>query len=151
MRYYLKCPRARNSGSTGSYIFPLQRMVGHWRSYRVWTLTWMILPIQWLRDPPKYFSIEFNYSPIRGVDMNSSFSYDVSTGKGDFWKLTSYFVFVNQYYWMMFLMIWSEGSIMMTWSIWMMLMLRGFIFSPSWKVYSNRVSYYLISISNKIL
>ena len=29
--------------------------------------------------------------------MKSVFSNDVSTGKGDFWSFTSYFVFVAQY------------------------------------------------------
>ena len=80
------------------------------------------------------FLIFFRSSPMRGVAMKSVFSKDVFTGHCDFWNLTSSFVFVPQYSWMIFSMMWSVLSILMPYLHWIMSMLRSFSFYTSWNV-----------------
>ena len=111
----------------------------------------MIPPTHWFRNPPWYFSICYNSSPIRVMAMNSSFLNYMSTGKVGFWYYTSSFVFFSQYYWMMFLMIWSFCSILIPCSLWVVLVLRSFSFFLYCKVCSNRVSKYFIILSKKII
>ena len=89
-------------------------------------------PSGWLI--PMIFSICFNFSPISGVAMNSSFSNHVSTGKGFLWKFTFSFVFPPQYFFMICLMIWYVWSILIPCSLYIMVILRIFGVGPSWKI-----------------
>ena len=76
----------------------------------------------------------FIYSPITGVAMKSVYSKYASTWNGDCWNFTSSFVFVTQYSWMIFFMMWSVCSILIPYLILIMLMLMSFICGPSWKL-----------------
>ena len=97
-------------------------------------------PYQCLSDIPCGLYICFGSYPMRGVSTKSIFSNDVSTGKGDFWDSTSSFVFVPQYSWIYFFIMWSVWSIMIPYLLWIMLILSSFILGPSWNLYSKRVS-----------
>ena len=48
----------------------------------------------------------FSSYPMIGVATNSVFPNEVSIGNGDLWNLTSSFVFVPQYSWMIFFTMW---------------------------------------------
>ena len=145
MKYHIPCLRARNTGSSGSFIYPLNHMVGYWRPECVRTVLYMRPPTHLLRDPPYQFSIIFFYSLIWGLAMKSYVSNDVSIGKCYFWNFTSYFVFVLRYSWMMFLSIQSFWSMQMLYLLWMVLILSSFNPPPhsgsfSWIEYQVLVS-----------
>ena len=95
-----------------------------------------------IEEPYMWVSICFRYHPIRYVAMKSVFSKDVSTGKCYFWNFTSSFVFFTQYYWIMFLMIWYIWSILIPYSLWIMLILRRLFFGR----YSQRKCQIRVSI-----
>ena len=130
----MPCFIARKAVYVGALIYPLRHIVRYWISWRVWTVMCMIPQTQWFKDPPCDWSIFFSSSPMIGVSTKSVFSKEVSIGNGDGWNLTSSFVFVSQYSWIKFFMMWSIWSILMSHLLWIMLMLRIFIFKPSWKV-----------------
>ena len=107
-------------------------------------------PTQWFRDPPCVFSIFFSYSPMRGVAMKSVCSKEVSVGNGYCWNLTSSFVFVPQYYWMIFFIMWSVWSILIPYVPWIILMLRSSILRI-FRRYSQRDIKILVLVFQSIL
>ena len=112
---------------------------------------WMSKPNQWFSDNPFYFSICFRSSPMRGVATNSIFLKYVSTGNCDCWNFTSSFVFVSQYSWIVYFMMWYIWSILIPYLIWIMLILGIFSVGYSCKVNSKRVSNYCVIISKQII
>ena len=111
----------------------------------------MRTPAQLLSDPPCVCSSCFDYFPVSDVSMKIYLSNNVSFGESDFWNLMTAFVFVPQYYWMMFLMIWYFWWITMPYLLCIMVILRSLSLSPSSTVDSKRVSNSWFNISKQIL
>ena len=96
------------------------------------------------------FYIFFQFVSNERCTHKEYISKHVSTGNVDCWNFTSSSVFVTQYFWIMFFMMWSVWSILIPYFIWKMLMLRKFSFGLPWKEYSKRVSNYCVSFTKKL-
>ena len=72
--------------------------------------------------------------------MKSYFLNDVFTVKGDFWNFTSFHIILVWCYWWYY----------MSCSLCIIFILKSFSFSASFKLKSNRLSNYLVSISKEI-
>ena len=72
--------------------------------------------------------------------MKSYFLNDVFTVKGDFWNFTSFHIILVWCYWWYY----------MSCSLCIIFILKSFSFSASFKLKSNRLSNYLVSISKVI-
>ena len=133
MRYYVPCLRARKADSVGALMQPLRRIARYWKSQRVFTVMCTSPPTHWFSDPPFDFSIFQIFFNDRCIHKEFIFKGCIHF---KWWFLEFYFIFRLCYPILLnaILMIWYVWSILIPCLIWILSMLRSFIFVTSWKV-----------------